>query len=720
MKYIYTFLFLLSGLLSPVSAQLDPDCQLDIGVNMAGLADWGTELPFVNLMRNAREWYTKDVGNPNAAFNSEQATNLSYRPDGYPTHAPQTIPESIYPQEAVTIWGDTRGWPAGEYVLLWEGSGSLRVFGSFSNLNTTGMGRMTFDLVPQEQGIVEVAIETSDINDPIHNIRLLMPGTETTYLEQPFNPVFLEKLQAFQTVRFMDWGQTNNWGQARDEGWNNPDEFDWAERSQMDHYTWAYEKGIPYEMMVKLMNDYDLDGWLCVPHRASPEYSQQLAEFMRDNLETERHLYVEYSNEIWNWIFGQTQWLNFYGCEQTGTSWPEGLVPYVQRCLDAFTLAYDGQLDRITRVAGTQLSWVDVSQRIVNNLTPGSFDAVSPTCYFGFTEEAEAVLDQLGAAATVDQVADQAEISQPVSFQYVREQKEEVADPLGLPLIFYEGGQHLTPNPFGVYPDYADALIDLHRSPRLYDLYNSWFDSLRTLQTGDEPLQIMHFSFVAQRSAQYGSWGLLETMSQDTNLVYAPKYSAVLKNMAGPECAAPLAVDWNEYEAKVEDCHATIVWSTRSERNNRYFEVLRSNDGVSFNSVARLDGQGNSQLENEYRYVDRFPPPGDYLYRIDQVDFDGSRSSLGVRQLKINCNSPQTEIEFYPNPAGEQLSFRGNINKTGKVSIYSISGQLVRSIELQRLNKGHIELNKLPSGLYQVVIEVADTGFQTTKRFLKL
>jgi len=82
------------------------------------------------------------------------------------------IPESTYPQEIVTIWGDTRGWPAGEYVILWEGTGSFRLFGSFSNQTTTGPHRMTFDLVPQEQGIVELAIENSDINDPIRNIRV--------------------------------------------------------------------------------------------------------------------------------------------------------------------------------------------------------------------------------------------------------------------------------------------------------------------------------------------------------------------------------------------------------------------------------------------------------------------------------------------------------------------------------------------------------------------
>ena len=98
-------------------------CQLDIGTNMAGLVDYGTELPFVDLMKNARTWYTKDIGNPNAPFDSEHAADLSYRPDGYPTHLPQTISSTAYPQKVVTIWAITDGWTPGQYTILWDGTG---------------------------------------------------------------------------------------------------------------------------------------------------------------------------------------------------------------------------------------------------------------------------------------------------------------------------------------------------------------------------------------------------------------------------------------------------------------------------------------------------------------------------------------------------------------------------------------------------------------------
>ncbi len=40
---------------------------------------------------------------------------------------------------------------------------------------------------------------------------------------------------------------------------------------------------------------------------------------------------------------------------------------------------------------------------------------------------------------------------------------------------------------------------------------------------------MMNFSFVSARSARYGSWGILESMDQDTDLIPAPKYKAIIE-----------------------------------------------------------------------------------------------------------------------------------------------------------------------------------------------
>jgi len=515
-----------------INAQnLADECKLKQGINLAGLADYGMELAFVDRMKNAREWYTKDNGNPADPFNSEQANNLTYRADGYPTHVPQTVEGHPYPQRVVTIWAETDAWVAGEYTVLWEGTGELSWIGGFENMTVTDPHRLTFDFPNPVGNVLEMTIVESDINDPIRNIRVLMPGTEATYQTQPFNQTWLNLLGDFPSVRFMDWGQTNNWGHTEENAYT-ADLFDWSDRSQMEHYTWAYNKGVPYEMMVLLMNELDIDGWVCVPHRASDDYIQNMAAYFRDNLEAERKLTVEYSNEIWNFLFQHTQWLNTYaGC--TNATWPSCKMSYVQNCLDIWTTTFAGQTDRIRRVAGTMLGNSYVGNEMLSALTPGSFDAIAPTFYFDFTETGKDQLDALGASATVADLRPLAREGLQESKVWLTDEKENVADAHNVEMTFYEGGQHLV-GTFGETPDWAQALVDFQRDSAMYNLYNELFDHIRTLQEGTQPMELMNFSFIAKRSAQYGSWGILENMAQDFSMIPAPKYVSVLEN--GNDC----------------------------------------------------------------------------------------------------------------------------------------------------------------------------------------
>jgi hypothetical protein len=375
-------------------------------------------------------------------------------------------------------------------------------------------------------------ITRSEERDPVRNIRVIMPGHEQTYQQQPFNPRWLERVRPFQAVRFMDWGATNNWGQPDPWTWDDTRLFTWAERATPDHYTWATEKGIPYEMMIHLMNDYDLDGWVTIPHRASPEYIRSMAELFNRTLEPGRVLTVEYSNELWNWMFGQAQWLNTF--TDQSNPWPERIVPSIQRALDIFTDVFGNNSPRLRRVVGVQTAWLDVSQRVVFSMRPGSFDAVAPSWYFGLSEEADAELDRLGNRATprdIDRLVRQSWDSNEK--QWIQDIYYEVAQPLGLPLAFYEGGQHLTPTPFGEEPTYARALVDIQRDPLMLGLYRDWFAFLKSLvpRGQENEFSFMHFSLVGARSAQYGSWGLLETLDQDLNRVPAPKWQAILEQL---------------------------------------------------------------------------------------------------------------------------------------------------------------------------------------------
>ena len=522
-----TILFLtISNLLF---AQLSSDCKLNIGTNISGVASWETNLQLVNVMKKCQEWHSQSIGDTTYTWDSGFAKDLSYRPDGYPTQIPQTVAGSTYPQKVATIWESMSDWPLGKYIVLYDGAGKIVFSGSIESFQETSPGRIELN-ISDTTGSMEMSIDSSDVNNPIHNIRILLPGTETTYLTQPFYTPWLDRLTQFKIIRFMDWGHTNYWGQV-DEYTIGPNEMvDWSARSNPDYYTYTHFKGVPYELMVKLLNDTDKDGWICVPHTASENYIRTMADYFRDNLEPGRHLYIEYSNEIWNWDFGQTNWLYQYGCVDTGTDWPEGIVPYIQNCMDYWTQEFAGQLNRITRVVAVQTSWLDVAQRVVNNMRPDSYDAIAATYYFGFSDQGESALDNLGASATVSDIDFYARQNWPTELGYIHN-IDSLAHSKNKELVFYEGGQSLLPNPEGETPSYAKALLDIQRAPEMYNLYNDWYDSIRTFQSGNSPLLLMNYTFVSSRSAEYGSWGILEYSNQDTSIIPAPKYKSTLENM---------------------------------------------------------------------------------------------------------------------------------------------------------------------------------------------
>jgi len=86
----------------------------------------------------------------------------------------------------------------------------------------------------------------------------------------------------------------------------------WADRTPPDHPSWAFgpkgSSGVPWETMIELANTVGRDMWICVPHQATNDYVTQLATLFKQQLNSNLNLYVEYSNEVWNWQFQQATW----------------------------------------------------------------------------------------------------------------------------------------------------------------------------------------------------------------------------------------------------------------------------------------------------------------------------------------------------------------------------------------------------------------------------
>ena len=84
----------------------------------------------------------------------------------------------------------------------------------------------------------------------------------------------------------------------------------WSNRRVLTDATQAdgvNKKGGCYEYLIQLANQTGKDLWVNVPYGADDNYVSQLATLLKNTLNSGRVVYVEYSNEVWNYGFQQAQ-----------------------------------------------------------------------------------------------------------------------------------------------------------------------------------------------------------------------------------------------------------------------------------------------------------------------------------------------------------------------------------------------------------------------------
>jgi hypothetical protein len=518
------------------------NCHLKIGTNLAGATDYGSEWPFVNIFKNSRAWITHNhpdwtEGVPWDPWDTGMESQIPMDENGYPLQVPFEAAGADTAQVLRTVWANTGQIPSGTYVLLYDGQGVISFWGD-AQIQSQIPGRIEVQVnggPDANSGIIGMEIEESQWGDHIRNIRFLLPGTEGTYESNPWTQEWIEKLEPFNALRFMDWGATNNSNLRH-----------WDERPKVDDARYTLN-GVPYEWMIEICNQKQADAWVCIPHLADEDYVEQMATLFRDQLDPGLNLYVEYSNEVWNWLFTQAH----YGNDSLNQNlpWPERLAPKIGEVMQIWTNVFDGQTNRLTRVIGCQHGWYDIGSRIFQQLqTDGQdhlIDAISPASYMSVDH---GQLANLGAAATPQEViSGAADVTFDPLGWHIENWKlnAALAAENNKKLVYYEGGQHFTPDPWGTVQPYNPAMMGAQEAPEMYDLYQQLLDSLATFT--EEETVMMHFSFISPlwedpNEGAYGNFGALTSQFfQGEPYSDAPKYQALRDHIES--CTSPTATE---------------------------------------------------------------------------------------------------------------------------------------------------------------------------------
>ncbi len=111
---------------------------------------------------------------------------------------------------------------------------------------------------------------------------------------------------------------------------------------------------------------------------------------------------------------------------------------------------------------------------------------------------------------------------------------------------------------------------------------------------------------------------------------------------------SPLPIALVSFDASVENGIVYLKWQTSSEFENDFFLIERSEDGKTFESLAKVDGAGTSKNELHYQVRDTNPFRGTSYYRLSQTDYDGTSTYFRVLIVKVESFGEVTRL--YPNP----------------------------------------------------------------------
>lgn len=530
-----------------------------VGLNLSPPQKMTSSIPFIDLMKLSDGWVTScdfdwqhnrplDPGcTRKNSFNTKEKEKVIFDRYGWVQRLPSRNSPEIYTSIS-SIWTLPASFPTGQYVVLYQGEGEMTVRGDVT-VGREVPGRIEFNLNSPKRNLRLHITKTDPRRNGnyIRNIRVIPKQYERTYQNHLFNPQYVNKIAPFQVLRFMPWMQTVY---QQDVSWNS--------RSVLRSAHYRNRAGVPIEAMVELANLTRSAPWFNMPHKANNSYVHNFANLVKAKLRGNQKVYVELSNEVWNGLYTATH----YAGAQARLLWPRAypkMNPGMRKLLmainwygkrstemcDIWKRAFGAQKHRVVCVLSTYAS----SQRFGRELLDCPLwkkgecgrkaDAFAVGPYFGdyiarienrnlirsWVNQGDggmnSIFREILQGGLVKDKYKGGAIERAVQVRI--RPNVALAREYGLPLIAYEGGQHLlrVDPPHTVRdPRLLEMFMKANRDPRMQTAYNRYLQAWR--REGGKLM--VHFYGIGETDPR-NFFSILEHVGQRTS----PKYQALLQ-----------------------------------------------------------------------------------------------------------------------------------------------------------------------------------------------
>lgn len=168
-----------------------------------------------------------------------------------------------------------------------------------------------------------------------------------------------------------------------------------------------------------------------------------------------------------------------------------------------------------------------------------------------------------------------------------------------------------------------------------------------------------------------------------------------------------LPINLSSFTATQENNRVKLDWLTASEKDNDYFTLYRSADGVNWNEIGQVQGNGTSSVENSYQFVDRQPKKGTNYYKLKQTDFNGEFEEFDP--ISVEFNGETNAINIYPNPTENDIHIRWEKPiDSYSIQLIDLTGKVIQEYNQSSnevFNETTFETNFIQNGTYLIRIE---------------
>jgi len=215
--------------------------------------------------------------------------------------------------------------------------------------------------------------------------------------------------------------------------------------------------------------------------------------------------------------------------------------------------------------------------------------------------------------------------------------------------------------------------------------------------------------------AQNNDWGVYDSLSIEDHIFH--KADNPLHGLVRfIPFSLQIPVELTSFTAELDGNTVQLNWSTYTEKNNLGFEIERSvisNDvrNLIWMKIGFVDGKGTTTEPQNYYFNHKELKTGAYLYRLKQIDFNGTFQYS--KEVKVEIISPNEFVleQNYPNPfnPSTKISWQSPVSGHQTLKIFDVLGNEVATLfdEYREAGRYEVEFNvaqvsrpEISSGLY--------------------